>query len=176
MFRRAVPFALAVSSTLAVSTVSCVTLGPEARVDVGSRSRPLEFRFVSPDGQTLDSRELRGRATLVLLITSYDVASQLMARRANQLLHEFRPRINVGAILVEPPQYAELLETFRQTLELSYPVVMGDHALLEGRGPFGELLRLPTAIVLDRQGREVSRWLGAATSAELEEGLRRALE
>ncbi len=137
-------------------------------------SAPMFFEFNSPDGQSLVAERLRGRVTVIVLIASYDFASQLMARQVAELRHDFTPRINAGAVVMEQPAYAELKETFQQTLNLDYPVVMADHATLNGRGPFGEVERIPTTIVLDPTGTERARLYGAVTRNVLEAALRDA--
>ncbi len=132
---------------------------------------PLEFSFLAPDGDNIESAEMRGRVTLLLLIATFDMASQLSARQANELLHTEKPRINVGAVVMEAPQYAQLKTTFQQTFELDYPVVMADHATLGGRGPFGEIVHIPTLIVLDKRGRERTRLLGPVSEAQLRDAV-----
>jgi hypothetical protein len=159
---------------------SCVVQGcaGQAQEQAPSRSAvgslPVYFEFVSPDGQTLEAERLRGRVTVILLVASYDFASQLMARQLAEVLASFAPRINAGAVMMEQPAYAPLKGTFQQTLGLKYPVVMADHATLGGRGPFGEILRIPTTIILDPLGRERSRFHGAVERSVLEAALRAA--
>jgi hypothetical protein len=132
------------------------------------------YDFRGADGQRISSSEWRGRVSLLLLLATHDLGSQLMARQANELLHRVTPRINVGVIVMEGPQYAALLETFQQGLELSYPVVMASAELLGGRSPFGEITYLPTLLIFDRQGRQVERILGAASLGEMEAAVERA--
>ena len=135
---------LCVCFTLSLASASCSASLTEEQVATPSRSaRPLSFSFSAPDGQTLSSEQLRGRVSLILLIATFDLASQLSVRQANELLHTQRPRINVGAVILEPPQYADLKETFQEAFALDYPVVMADHATLNGRGPFGEVVAAP---------------------------------
>jgi hypothetical protein len=135
---------------------------------------PLEFEFVAPDGSKFDSASTRGRVTVVLVITTYDLASQLVARRLEDALHTTRPRINVGAVALEPPKYGVLLETFRSSLGLTYPVVLADHLMLSGQGPFGDCSFVPTLFVLDREGRLVSRRQGPLTEKQITAALTEA--
>jgi hypothetical protein len=148
----------------------------EPEVASASRGAQLHFSFTAPDGQVFESASTRGRVTVVLLIASFDMASNLMAREGNELLHTIKPRINVGAVLVEAPQYAQLKTTFQDSLGLDYPVVMADHATLQGRGPFGELVHIPTTLILDRHGRETARILGPATREQLSEAIEDAAD
>ncbi len=170
----------AVASTIAARLVTAASVvllvactAPESgAIPIEEPSRqPLAFSFAAPDGEELESTQLRGRVTIILLIATFDMASQLSARQANELLHTEKPRINVGAVVMEAPQYAELKATFQEAFELDYPVVMADHATLNGRGPFGQVVHIPTIIVLDPSGRERARLLGPVSMEQLREAL-----
>lgn len=158
----------------AASLPSCSSSPPPSVTPHVPQGKSLEFEYLGPDDARLAATQLRGRVTLLLLLTTHDLGSQLMARQAQELLRRFVPRINAAAIVMEAPQYGSLVPLFKQGLELSYPVVMADAALLSGRGPFGEVGFLPTSVVLDRQGREAERIVGGASMAQLEAALRRA--
>jgi hypothetical protein len=106
--------------------------------------------------------------TLLLFLTTYDHASQLMARQLKAIMHSRRPRINVGAIVLETPKYSILAPVFKQSLELDYPVVMADDATLRGLGPFGAVRRVPTLIVLDGRGRRVRSEEGYVAPRQIE--------
>jgi hypothetical protein len=112
----------------------------------------------------------------LLLLTTHDAGSQLIAKEAQELMHTVAPRINVGAIIMEEPAYSVLLAPFKEGLGLTYPVVMADAALLSGGGPFGAIGYLPTLLVLDREGFERERIVGAATQPMIEDALERARE
>lgn len=138
---------------------------------VASGEQGIAFRFTATDGGELSHRTTRGRATALLFLTTYDPASQVQAKTLEQVLHTHRPRANGGAIMLEPPAYGVLADVFRSTLALSYPVALADPATLDGSGAFGSIDRVPTTVVLDRQGRVVYRKSGLASAAELEEAL-----
>ena len=105
---------------------------------------------------------------------TFDLASQLMARRLNETIRRHAPRANAGAVILEAPNHGPLAEVFRQSLGLVYPVAMADSlGTLEG-GPFGVVDRVPTLVVLDRSGRQRFRRSGVLTLEELDEALRAA--
>jgi predicted TIM-barrel enzyme len=106
--------------------------------------------------------------TLLLFLTTYDHASQVMARQLKVIVHTHRPRINVGAIVLETSKYSILAPVFTQSLELDYPVAMADDATLQGLGPFGAIRRVPTLIVLDGRGRRVRSEEGYVTPRQIE--------
>lgn len=166
-----------VGACLVLSTLVALACAPSDAIRPARSTPtglPLAFEFEAPDGQQLSSAETRGRVTVLLLIATFDMASQLSSRQANELLHTFTPRINVGAVIMEPAQYGQLKQTYQETLELDYPVVMADHATLNGRGPFGEVPHIPTLVVLDRAGRESARLLGPVSMEAIEDAIRAA--
>lgn len=139
------------------------------REDPGSL--PVSFAYGTTEGQELSSATTRGRATAILFVTTYDLASQLVAQRLEQVLHAHVPRANAGAVVLEPPKYAELAAAYRASLALSYPVAMADGLTLSGGGPFGAITQVPTLVVLDRSGREVWRKAGVPETREIEQAL-----
>jgi hypothetical protein len=111
--------------------------------------------------------------TALLFVTTFDLPSQVMARRLDDVTRRHRPRTNVGAIVVEPPSAAPLVDVFRTTLGLRYEVALTGSGE-ERSGPFGRIDRVPTLIVLDREGRQVSRSHGVLDGPEIQELLRAA--
>jgi hypothetical protein len=146
---------------------------PAAAPPAAAHGPPLEFAF-SGAGQQVSSSETRGRPTVILFLTTYDLASQFAARDLAHIVRSFTPRANAVAVVCEDAQYEDLLPTYRQTLELPYPVVMGDIGTRAGQSAFGPIDILPTLVVLDRSGREVWRHAGAASRAEVTTALERA--
>jgi hypothetical protein len=155
---------------------ACSGAAPEAPpVAPSARSAPIEFEFPSAGEEAVvSSATTRGRPTALVFITTFDLASQLVARRLGDVLVSFTPRANAAAVVVEAPTYAELLPTYRSTLSLPYPVVMADFATQRGAGPFGSVTHVPTLVVLDREGHEVWRRQGSIEPDEIRAALRRA--
>lgn len=120
---------------------------------------PVVFAFRHGEVR-FDSVSTRGRATLVALVTTYDMGSQLLLRRVEQALRTHRPRANAGAVVMEAPRYEVLLDTYAEAMDLSFPVVLADLATREGRGPFGAVDYLPVLVILDAEGRVASRHAG----------------
>jgi hypothetical protein len=132
-----------------------------------ARSGPVEFAYGVPGGGVLGSNTTRGRVTALLFVTTFDLPSQVMARRVDEALRSHRPRINAGAVAVEAPNSAPLVEVFRTTLGLGYPVALTGGGPEEG-GAFGTIDRVPTLVVLDARGREVHRQAGVIDPEALE--------
>jgi hypothetical protein len=132
-----------------------------------ARSTPVSFAYGVPGGGTLASATTRGRVTALLFVTTFDLPSQVMARRLDEALRSHRPRINVGAVALEAPNAAPLVEVFRSTLGLSFPVALTGSGAEDG-GAFGTIDRVPTLVVLDARGRQVHRVSGVLEKDLLE--------
>jgi hypothetical protein len=109
--------------------------------------------------------------TVIVIITTYDLGSQVVMRELARVLRNRTPRINAGAVVLEPPKNAPLVEAYTHSLEVSFPVALADQETLETRGPFGAVNVVPTIIVLDANGNEVWRREGAMTYAEINDVL-----
>lgn len=112
--------------------------------------------------------------TALLFVTTFDLPSQIAARELDDVIRRHRPRANAGAIALEAPDHAPLVDVFRKTLALGYPVALTMTPGVQHDGPFGIIDRVPTLIVLDARGREVTRRSGNMTAVEIEEALRSA--
>jgi hypothetical protein len=179
-----------VASILALSATSCgapvapveptaprgsATAAPAATVPLGA---PVSFRFADArrppaSNAFVDARDLQGRITLVVFVTTYDVASQAATRFVQRLAREHVPRLNVVLVVLERMESRPLVEAFADALDLTFPVAMADEATIAGQGPFQGLHHVPSFVVLDREGRERERQLGLIEYAPLEELVRR---
>jgi len=136
-----------------------------------SATKPSQTAVKTTTQETFSSRSTRGRATALLFVTTYDLASQVQAQRLDRLLRRHRPRVNGVAVVLESAEYAVLADAYRTSLGLSIPVCVADDETRLGRGPFGRIGRVPTLVVLDRSGVEVWRNPGLATSREMKKAL-----
>lgn len=112
----------------------------------------------------------------MVFITTYDLASQVVARRIGDTIRTFRPRSNAVAVILEAPSYAPLLPAYAAAMNLPYPIAMIDHDSYQGGGSFRGIDHVPTVVLLDRHGRETWRTSGEVTGLELKRALRQALE
>src|SRR5262249_1252676 len=147
------------------------TVAPAA---ASSRGAPIAFAYGTPSGETLSSASTRGRATAILFVTTFDLPSQLMAKRLDTVVREHRPRANAGAVAREAPNDAPLVDVFKSSLGLSYPVALVNTTSFEAPSPFGRIDQVPALVVLDRRGREVARAQGVVSERELDDALTKA--
>jgi hypothetical protein len=160
---------------LSLVLLACGGANPEPEVSAGRPLTPaLVFNYGTTQGSLFASANTRGRVTAVLFVTTFDMASQLMARRLNDAMRTHGRRFNSGAVVLEAPSAAALAEVFRRSLGLIYPVAMSDGADRSSDGPFGAIESVPTLVILDRNGRERFRRAGVLTARELDEALTQA--
>lgn len=144
-----------------------------AMVEVLPPADPIRFHWprVSGDGTELTEADLRGRISVLVFITTYDVPSQAQVRFLSTLSRDHVPRLNAVALVLEPPEHLPIVEAFASALDLKYPVVLADPATIRGEGPFAGLHHVPAVAILDRDGRERFRHLGLMPTAQLEDAV-----
>jgi hypothetical protein len=138
------------------------------------RGRAVSYAWGTTDGGVVSAETLQGRATVLLFVTTFDLASQAQAKHLEDLYRTHKPRINAVAVVMEPPKYAPLASSFAEVLGLSYPVALADDATRNGQGPFGAVSSVPSWVVLDREGRPVLARAGVLAPQELAQGVRAA--
>jgi len=159
-----------VASTSNPAPRRSVTAGP----DKMSLAEPVVYQWLKVDGGGyLSTSQLIGRVTLLSFITSYDVTSQAQIRYVSNLARDHVPRLNVVAVVLETAEYQPIVAAYASALELKFPVVLADAATIRGEGPFAGLRHVPSFAILDREGRERFRHLGAMSYAQLEAAVRR---
>jgi hypothetical protein len=161
-------------AALAALLGACGSQPQAAPAEPARRGAPVAFAYGTTTGEELGSASTRGRVTALLFVTTFDISSQLMARRLDQVVSGHRPRANAGAVVLEAPNSAPLVEIFRSTLNLRYPVAIAGATPLDHDGPFGKIDRVPTLVVLDKRGREVERKAGVFDEAEIDALLKSA--
>jgi hypothetical protein len=168
--------ALSVALVLGVSALgACASSPPHRAVPVAPRGSPVRFAYGTPQGEVLSSENTRGRVTVLLFVTTFDLSSQIMAKRVEAVVHRHRPRANAGAVALEAPNDAPLVDVFKTSLGLSYPVALTNTTRVDQSGPFGAIDQVPVLIVLDSRGVEVARAIGVVSEGELDEALTRAV-
>lgn len=166
---------LVVAATAAIVGCSApVAGGQESIVVAAPTGDPVRFSFETLDGKPLTSESLRGRITVIALLTTYDLHSQAEARFLSSITRRHTPRLNGVALILEPAENRPMAEAFTAALKLPYPVALADEATIAGEGVFPGLHNVPSVIILDRDGREVYRHVGLIEEAPLDEAIRAA--
>ncbi len=165
---------LRASVSFVLLLLACAGEPRAAAAPVAPSHAPVHFAYGTPSGEMLTSGATRGRVTVLLFVATFDLSSQLMAKRLDDVIRRHRPRANAGAIALEAPIDAPLVEVFKTSLGLGYPVALTNTTGFERQGPFGTIDQVPTLIVLDARGREVARAQGVVSERDLDAALTNA--
>ncbi|HSU42205.1 MAG TPA: hypothetical protein VLJ38_21640 [Polyangiaceae bacterium] len=161
----------AAASAAVLLFVACAGEPRAPEAALAPRGRAVEFAFGTPSGELLSSQNTRGRVTALLFVATFDLTSQLMARRLDEVVRRHKPRVNAGAVALEAPNDAPLVEVFKSSLELSYPVALANSVGFDHPTPFGKLDQVPTLVILDSRGHEVARAQGVVSERDLDAAL-----
>jgi thiol-disulfide isomerase/thioredoxin len=139
---------------------------------------PISIGFTPIDGGSITTGELRGRAVVLHLFTTWSLAAQGDVPQLQEAAERHAGRAVVLGVGLDPDGRA-LLAPWRKVNEISYLVAATDDAfrasLADGSGPLGAVIEVPTTIVLDADGRVAGRVDGPLPPGELERLLARAL-
>ncbi len=160
---------------LGILVIGCQKRGA-AGATPHSEGAPIEYSFGTIDGEVERSSAHRGRVTVLLFLTTFDVMSQASAKRLEDLARSHAPRINALGVVLEAPQYVELVRSFREVLGLSYPLALSEIGRLRTQGMLGAVQTVPAWVFLDRSGRIRFAGSGALTMEQLEQAVRTAEE
>lgn len=174
MRRSALVFAML--GVLGVSGAGC---GPKEGegppVGVSSKvGAPLEkldkesvFVFDSLDERPVSSDSMRGKPAVIVFVTTGDINSQAQVSYLVHMAKNDGDRVSYAMIALHPRKEAILVETYKQTLGVEFPVALADASVTSDKGPFGELAAVPTTVILDRFGRVVWKHTGLAKHEEI---------
>jgi thiol-disulfide isomerase/thioredoxin len=122
--------------------------------------------------QRIGPAELSGQVVLVSFFATWCFPCMAEIPMLEALQREYGPRgfrvVAVGMDL----EGARVLAPFAEHYGLNYPVLVADERIRSGQSAFGPIGALPTAFILDREGRAVGAWQGVAGH----EALARAIE
>lgn len=165
--------AMAASAQLLVACASAKVAPPTVPhaypTPLAARARPLAFSVRTLQGSAFSTADGRRRPLAILFVTTFDLASQVAARRLADVSQNMG--CDAVAIVVEPRSSTALAQAFGDALRLPYPVAMADDEQLEGRGPFGQVARMPTLWVLDRASRAVYRSAALPSAQEMADAI-----
>ncbi len=187
MMRVAVALVALVASVAALAG-GCASHTREAVGVVGASAKDetgaIDFAFDSLDARPVSSAAMRGRPAVLAFVTTWDLSSQAQIDFLVPMsVHDGAAstadagdgggeKVRYAMIALQEPQDRELVEAFRATLKVGFPVALADRASIAGGGPFGDVHNVPTVVVLDRAGRVVWRRVGLARSEDIRAGLK----
>ncbi len=125
---------------------STVALGP-----------PVEFAFDSLDERTVNGDATRGKPTVIVFMTTSSLPAQAQVDFLISMAKRDAARVNYAAVALETEPNREMVELYKKSLGIPFPVALADAQTLAGMGPFGDVSGVPVTVLLDRAGRVVWR-------------------
>jgi hypothetical protein len=168
--------ALAVLSSLLVLLFAGACAGPSgegpAKVPFGVSNVPLgpevDFVFDSLDERPVSAASTRGKPTVLVFVTTSSLAAQAEVDFLAAMAKHDAAEVNYAVVALEAGADRELVELYKKSLGISFPVAMSDASTRSAMGPFGDVSAVPVTVLLDRAGRIVWRVSGrVAKSAEI---------
>jgi hypothetical protein len=144
---------------------------------VGASSAALhpvvEFEFESLDERPVSSTAARGKPTVLAFVTTGSLMAQAQVDFLVAMAKHDGEELNYALVALEEPRNRELVQLYKKTLAVPFPVAMADAPTLGGAGSFGDVTAVPVTVVLDRAGRVILRAAGRVVkSQELRAALR----
>lgn len=126
-----------------------------------------QFSWGTIDGELIDSSQTRGRLTVLLFMTTFDLSSQEQAKRLQDLQVFHKPRINAVGVMLEAPRNIDLVRTFRDSIGITYPITLFSTELLKSSSWGPVVHGIPTWVFLDREGRIAAVHEGPLSPSQL---------
>lgn len=128
------------------------------------------------DGAHYDLLDTRGRPTVILLFTSYGLYSQhVLSMLIRVWERHSTEELEVLAVSAEP-ESMDVLRTYRDFMEIPFPVLRGDAAVQHGTSPLGRVDVVPLLLFVDESGKVVGRVARVADEEALDAAVTRLLD
>jgi hypothetical protein len=127
---------------------------------------PVEFAFDSLDERPVSAEATRGKPTVITFVTTGSLPAQAEVDFLVVMAKRDGDRVNYAVVALEARENRELVELYRKSLGIPFPVAMADGQTLGGAGPFGDVSAVPVTVMLDRVGRPVWRVDGRVAKSE----------
>ncbi|MCA9603773.1 MAG: hypothetical protein R3A78_09885 [Polyangiales bacterium] len=128
---------------------------------------PVELELRTPDNVLVNVGDFRGQTMLLFLFATFDGVSQAALHPLARFTRH-HPEVYVLGIAVQPTP-KELLDAWKAALDPPFVVTYSpEDRLTSGTSELGAVGAIPTFIVLDAKGYEVTRESGMVSEARLE--------
>jgi len=144
--------------------------GPEALPGVSrvALRPPADFAFDSLDDRPVSAEATRGKPTVIAFVTTASLPAQAQVDFLVAMAKHDADRVNYAVVALEQTENRELVEIYKKSLSIPFPVAIADSRTMTGTGAFGDVSAVPVTLMLDRAGRVVWRVEGrVAKSSEL---------
>lgn len=132
-----------------------------------STEKAVAFEFDPLDERPVSSAAMRGKPSILAFVTTGDLVGQAQVSYLVHMAKNDGDRVNYAVVALHPRKEIVLVEAYRKTLGVDFPVALADAGATGPAGPFGEIPAVPTVVILDRSGRIVWKRVGLAKNDEL---------
>lgn len=143
------------------------TLVGRSDVPTGEARGPVNFDYPSLDERPVSSAAMRGRLAVIAFVATWDMLSQAQVDYLVAMAKNDGDKVAYALVALQDRRDRELVEVYRKSLNVTFPVALADPATIAGGGPFGDVHSVPTIVLLDREGRILWRNVGLAKSDEI---------
>jgi hypothetical protein len=167
--RQAAPilFALALAACGPKTSGSPVGVSTKSGPPLPSSDKSIQYAFDPLDEKPVSSDVNRGKPTILAFVTTGDLIGQAQVSYLVHMAKNDADRVNYVLVALHPRKEVVLVDAYRKTLGVEFPVALGDPGATNVTGPFGEIPAVPTVVVLDREGRIVWKHTGLAKNDEI---------
>jgi hypothetical protein len=132
-----------------------------------SLEKATSYAFDALDERAVSSQAHRGKPTIITFVTTGDIVGQAQVSYLVHMAKNDGDRVNYALVALHPRKEIVLVEAYRKTLGVEFPVALADHSATNAAGPFGEIPAVPTIVVLDREGRITWKHTGLAKNDDI---------
>ncbi len=173
--KRSVAVVIACASTLLVAPACgpkqpegpAVGVSTKGGTPLPSPEKATYYAFDPLDERPVSSDAHRGKPTIIVFVTTGDIVGQAQVSYLVHMAKNDGDHVNYALVALHPRKEIVLVDAYRTTLGVEFPVALGDHSATNEAGPFGEIPAVPTIVVLDREGRIVWKHTGLAKNDEI---------
>jgi hypothetical protein len=132
-----------------------------------STEKATQYAFDGLDEQGVSSSFHRGKPTVIAFVTTGDIVGQAQVSYLVRMAKNDGDRVNYALVALHPRKEIVLVDSYRKTLGVEFPVALAGPEATGPGGPFGEIPAVPTIVILDREGRIAWKHTGLAKNDEL---------
>jgi cytochrome oxidase Cu insertion factor (SCO1/SenC/PrrC family) len=125
------------------------------------------YEFDSLDQRPVSSAAFRGKPSVIVFVTTGDLVGQAQVDYLVRMAQNDGARVNYAMVALHPRKEAVLVDAYRQTLNVDFPVALAGAGATGPTGPFGDISAVPTLVLLDREGRIMWKHTGLAKNDEI---------
>ncbi len=129
--------------------------------------KSIQYAFDPVDDRPVSSETMRGKPTIITFVTTGDIVGQAQVSYLVHMAKNDADRINYVLVALHPRKEIVLVDAYRKTLGVEFPVALGDASVTNATGPFGEIPAVPTIVILDREQRIIWKHTGLAKNDEI---------